>query len=105
MEGTSALFAVAMLVYAALWLNARANMSKFMGELRGRMQGALGRGSALGLFVIAFTAMLRESVETAIFLEGLSIDSPRGRLGRRRRACWRCWGWCSSSTAWATGCR
>jgi high-affinity iron transporter len=78
LEGVFALLAVGMLVYAALWLNARANIRKFMGELRTKMQGALGRGSALGLFSIAFTAMLRESVETAIFLEGLSIDSPRG---------------------------
>ncbi|HLL80999.1 MAG TPA: cytochrome c/FTR1 family iron permease, partial [Longimicrobium sp.] len=78
LEGVFALFAVVMLVYAALWLNARANIRKFMGELRTKMQGALGRGSAVGLFSIAFTAMLRESVETAIFLEGLSIDSPKG---------------------------
>lgn len=78
LEGGFALLAVGMLVYAALWLNARANLRKFMGQLRNQMEGALGRGSALGLFGIAFTAMLRESVETAIFLEGLSIDSPAG---------------------------
>lgn len=78
LEGAFALLAVGMLVYAALWLNARANMRRFMGQLRQRMQGALGRGSALGLFTIAFTAMLRESVETAVFLQGLSIDSPSG---------------------------
>ena len=80
LEGFFSLFAVFMLVYAALWLNARANMSKFMTELRTKMQGALGRGSAAGLFAISFTAMLRESVETAIFLDGLSIDSPSGVL-------------------------
>ncbi|XXF76785.1 FTR1 family protein [Myxococcaceae bacterium GXIMD 01537] len=78
MEGWGALAAVVMLLYAALWLNARANMSKFMGELRQKMQGALGRGSTVGLFTIAFTAVLRESVETAIFLQGLALDSPSG---------------------------
>lgn len=78
LEGVFSLVAVALLVYAALWLNARSNMRKFMGELRHRMQGALGRGSAVGLFTISFSAMLRESVETAIFLDGLSIDSPKG---------------------------
>lgn len=77
-EGVTALVAVGMLVYAALWLNARANMSRFMGELRQKMQGALGRGSTLGLFVIAFTAVLRESVETAVFLQGLAVDSAPG---------------------------
>lgn len=78
LEGVAALVAVGMLLYAALWLNARANMSKFMGELREKMQGALGRGSAAGLFAIAFSAALRESVETAIFLQGLALDSASG---------------------------
>jgi high-affinity iron transporter len=78
LEGVAALAAVVMLLYAALWLNARANMSRFMGELREKMQGALGRGSAAGLFAIAFSAALRESVETAIFLQGLALDSASG---------------------------
>ncbi len=78
LEGVAALVAVGMLLYAALWLNARANMSRFMGELRQKMQGALGRGSVAGLFFIAFTAALRESVETAIFLQGLALDSAEG---------------------------
>lgn len=77
-EGAMALFAVAMLLYAALWLNARSNIRKFMGEIRSRMQGAIGRGSVAGLFAISFTAMFRESFETAVFLQGLSIDSPGG---------------------------
>ncbi len=80
MEGVAALVAVGMLLYAALWLNARANVSRFMGELRQKMQGALSRGSVVGLFAIAFTAVLRESVETAIFLQGLALDSFSGML-------------------------
>ncbi|EAU69335.1 cytochrome c/FTR1 family iron permease [Stigmatella aurantiaca] len=78
LEGVAALVAVAMLLYAALWLNARANVSHFMGELRQKMQGALGRGSAVGVFTIAFTAVLRESFETALFLQGLALDSASG---------------------------
>jgi high-affinity iron transporter len=80
MEGVAGLLASAMLVYAALWLNAKNNLRRYMGELRGKMQGALGRSSGFGLFAISFTALFRESFETAIFLEGLSIDSPRGVL-------------------------
>jgi high-affinity iron transporter len=77
-EGLMSLVAVAMLVYAALWLNARANIRKFMTDLRGKMTGALGRGSVAGLFTIAFFAMLRESFETAVFLQGLSVSSASG---------------------------
>lgn len=78
LEGFAGLAAVGMLLYAALWLNARSNMSKFMGELREKMKGALGRGSMAGLFAIAFSSALRESVETAIFLQGLALDSASG---------------------------
>jgi high-affinity iron transporter len=78
LEGIVALVAVGMLVYAALWLNARSNIRRMMGKLRNRMQDALGNGSAIGLFSIAFTAVFRESFETAVFLQGLSIDSPAG---------------------------
>jgi high-affinity iron transporter len=80
LEGAAGLLASAMLVYAALWLNAKSNLRRYMGELRGRMQGALGRSSGFGLFAISFTALFRESFETAVFLEGLSVDSPRGAL-------------------------
>ncbi|MFL5318648.1 MAG: FTR1 family protein [Myxococcaceae bacterium] len=78
MEGIVALVAVGMLLYAALWLNARSNTRKWMNKLRADMQGALGKGSAAGLFFISFSALGRESLETALFLQGLSIDSPSG---------------------------
>ncbi len=80
MEGVVALIAVAMLLYAAFWLNARVNISRYMGELRSKLQGALGRGSAAGLFFIAFSSVFRECFEAALFLQGLSIDSPKGAL-------------------------
>jgi high-affinity iron transporter len=75
LEGCLALVAVAMLLHAALWVNARSTTRKTMGELRDRTKGALDRG-ALALFGIAFLAMFRESFETAVFLEALSIDAP-----------------------------
>ncbi len=75
LEGCLALVAVAMLLHAALWVNARDNTRKNMGDLRDRTAGALDRG-ALALFGIAFLAMFRESFETAVFLEALSIDAP-----------------------------
>lgn len=75
LESVVALAAVGMLLYAALWLNARAHVSQSMGQLRARMSSAVGQDSALGLFVIAFTSVGRESLETALFLEGLATDS------------------------------
>lgn len=78
MESLVSLVAVFFLLYAALWLNARANMSKFMGELRGKMTEAIGAGSTFGLFFISFSSVGRESLETALFLQGLAIDSNEG---------------------------
>jgi high-affinity iron transporter len=75
LEGALALVAAAMLLQAALWLNARATTRRSMGELRERTHGALDRGG-LALFGIAFLAMFRETFETAVFLEALSIDAP-----------------------------
>lgn len=78
METIVSLAAVFMLLYAALWLNARVNMSKFMTEMREKMKGALGSGNMFGLFLIAFTSVGRETLETALFIEGLAGDSPAG---------------------------
>ena len=80
LETFVAFFAVAMLLYAALWLNARANMSSFMTDLRDQMKTAIGAGSSLGLFTVAFTAVGRESFETALFIQGLAGDSADGAL-------------------------
>ncbi|MFO0601485.1 MAG: FTR1 family protein [Myxococcaceae bacterium] len=78
MESLVSLVAVGFLLYAALWLNARATMSRFMGELRGKMTTAIGAGSSAGLFFISFSSVGRESLETALFLQGLAIDSQEG---------------------------
>jgi high-affinity iron transporter len=74
MEGYLAFVAVAMLLRAAIWLNARSTTRQTMGKLRDRAQVALD-GGALALFGISFLAMFRETFETAVFLEALSIDS------------------------------
>jgi high-affinity iron transporter len=75
MEGYLAFVAVAMLLHAAIWLNARTTTRQTMGKLRDQARVALD-GGALALFGIAFLAMFRETFETAVFLEALSIDAP-----------------------------
>lgn len=75
LESVVALVAVGLLVYAAVWLNARAGMSRFLTEVRAKMGTAVARGSVGSLFAIAFTSVGRESLETALFLEGLATDS------------------------------
>jgi high-affinity iron transporter len=78
METLVSLGAVGLLLYAALWLNARATLSQSMTALRGKAMAAVSEGSAVGLFTIAFTSAGRESVEAALFLQGLASDSKAG---------------------------
>ncbi len=78
MEALVSLGAVGLLLYAALWLNARVNVSQSMTALRGKTMAAVSEGSAAGLFTIAFTSAGRESVEAALFLQGLASDSKAG---------------------------
>lgn len=80
LETIVALVAVGLLLYAALWLNARANISKHMTEVRGEMTQALASGSSVSLFFIAFSSVGRESLETALFLQGLAADSFEGAV-------------------------
>lgn len=80
MEGLIALVAAVMLIYAVMWMNSHTNIRKLMGDLREQMGDAAGKGSALGVFVVTFSAVLRESFETALFLQGLATDSLTGTL-------------------------
>ncbi|MBX7099850.1 MAG: FTR1 family protein [Myxococcaceae bacterium] len=80
METLVSLGAVGLLLYAALWLNRRAVVSQTMGQLRGQMQAALVQGGGVGLFVVAYSSVLRESVETAIFLQGLGAESAQATV-------------------------
>lgn len=78
LESLVALGAVGLLLYAALWLNSRTTMSRFMGQLREKMGSAVSRGSLTSLFIISFSSVGRESIETALFLQGLATDSRQG---------------------------
>ncbi|HEY3523415.1 MAG TPA: iron uptake transporter permease EfeU [Candidatus Limnocylindrales bacterium] len=66
MEGVLALVAVAGVTYMAVWMKHHAHELKR--TLEAHAATALVSGSALGLVAMAFVAVLREGLETAIFL-------------------------------------
>ena len=66
MEGILSLVAVAGVTYMIVWMRRHAREMK--GELESRAALALTAGSALALVLMAFFAVLREGLETAIFL-------------------------------------
>lgn len=66
LECVIAAVAVVMISYMILWMNSHAKGLK--GELESAAAGALARGSAVALVVMAFLAVLREGFETSVFL-------------------------------------
>lgn len=73
-EGSSALIAVAVLTWMLFWMRRQGRAMK--GELERGVQSALGRASTMALAALAFVAVLREGLETVLFL--LAIGSSAG---------------------------
>lgn len=65
-EGTTMLLAVAVLTLMILWMRQRARF--LQRDLETRMQAVVTRGENWGLFGLAFLAVFREGLETALFL-------------------------------------
>jgi high-affinity iron transporter len=66
LEGALALLAVAGVTYMIVWM--RRHSRDLKGSLESSAWRAVGTGSALGLVAMAFVAVVREGLETAVFL-------------------------------------
>jgi high-affinity iron transporter len=65
-EGLTMLVAALVVTWMLFWMRRQARGVK--GELHAAVDRVLDEGSALGLAVLAFTAVIREGVETSLFL-------------------------------------
>src|SRR3972149_7975846 len=65
-EGSAMLLAAGVVTWMLFWM--RRQSAGLKGELHAAVERALGEGTAWGLAVLAFTAVIREGVETALFL-------------------------------------
>src|SRR5918992_833251 len=65
-EGIASLLAVAVLTWMIFWMRRQARFLK--GELQERVDVALASGSALALPALAFVVVVREGLETVLFL-------------------------------------
>lgn len=66
MEGVLALVAVGGVTYMVVWM--RGNSHRLKSEIEERASTAVGTGSAVAFAVMAFVAVVREGLETAVFL-------------------------------------
>lgn len=65
-EGTTMLLAVAVLTWMVFWMRYQARFIKI--DLERQVDSAVTRGANWGLFALAFIAVFREGIETALFL-------------------------------------
>jgi high-affinity iron transporter len=77
-EGLTMLLAAAVVTWMLFWMRRQA--ASVRGDLQSRVDRALSDGSAWALTVLAFSAVVREGIETSIFMVGLvtSAAAPVG---------------------------
>ena len=67
-EGLTMLVAAGVVTWMLFWMRRQAASVK--GELQHAVDRAIGEGSVWGLAILAFTAVIREGIETSLFLVG-----------------------------------
>ena len=79
-EGATMLLAAGVVTWMLFWMRRQA--SSVAGDLRRALDRVLTEGSAWGLAVLAFTAVIREGLETALFLVGQATAAAGGAAGQ-----------------------
>lgn len=72
-EGTMMLAAAAVVTWMLFWMRRQAASVK--GELQAAVDRAVATGATWGLAILAFTAVIREGLETALFLAGQATSA------------------------------
>lgn len=76
-EGTTMLIGAILLTTMILWMM---NQKKMSQQLEERVAKQVVKPQAIGLFLLAFVSILREGIETVIFLGSASLVSPDNNL-------------------------
>jgi high-affinity iron transporter len=78
-EGLTMLVAAGVVTWMLFWMRRQASSVK--GDLQRAVERVLTEGTAWGLAVLAFTAVIREGLETALFLVGQATAATDGASG------------------------
>jgi high-affinity iron transporter len=77
-EGMAFLLAALVLFWVSYWLISKAEADRWQRYIRGKVEGALARGSAGALAAAGFLAVYREGCETVLFYQALLASAPAG---------------------------
>jgi high-affinity iron transporter len=77
-EGAASLTAVAVLTYMILWMTEHSR--EIRGDLQEKIDIHLSRGELYGVASLAFVAVLREGLETVLFLSATFVQDPAGTV-------------------------
>jgi len=75
-EGATMLLAAAVVTWMLFWMRRQA--ARVKGDLQAAVDRALDDGSARALGLLAFIAVIREGIETSLFLTGQAASADRG---------------------------
>ena len=78
-EGAAMVLAAGVVTWMLFWMRRQASSVK--GDLQRAVDRTLAQGTAWGLAVLAFTAVIREGLETALFLVGQATAAAGGEAG------------------------
>lgn len=78
-EGATMLVAAGVVTWMLFWMRRQAGSAR--GDLQRAVDRVLTEGTAWGLAVLAFTAVIREGLETALFLVGQATAAAGGSSG------------------------
>ncbi|RAV21617.1 FTR1 family iron permease [Paenibacillus contaminans] len=79
-NGWTGVFASVLLLYVSYWLHRNADMKRWNQFLQLKSSQALTGGKMISLALLAFFAIMREGLETVIFLVGMAGKMPGGHL-------------------------
>jgi high-affinity iron transporter len=79
LEGAVMMIAMVTLFYVSYWLLSKLEVAKWNRFVRGKVESALSRGSALALASVAFLAVYREGFETVLFYKALAVSGGGAR--------------------------
>ena len=79
-NGWSGVLASLMLLYVSYWLHRNSNIAQWNNFIKQKTENAISNGKMFSFATLAFLAILREGMETVIFLIGMVNRMPMNKL-------------------------